>query len=82
MSTSDWQDAGNILCIRPDSLGDVLMCTPAMRAIKQSRKDCRLTLLSSASGAAAAPYVAELDGVISFPAPWIKSGSARERRWC
>jgi lipopolysaccharide heptosyltransferase II len=70
-----WDHASNILCVRLDSLGDVLMCTPAMRAIKQARPGCRLTLLTSASGAAAAPHVPELDGVLSYPAPWMKSSA-------
>ena len=65
MSTPELRDADNVLCIRLDSLGDVLMCTPAMRAIKQSRPGRQLTLLSSASGAAAAPYIPELDGVLA-----------------
>lgn len=73
MSTPELRDADNVLCIRLDALGDVLMCTPAMRAIKQSRPGRQLTLLGSASGAAAAPYIPELDSVISYGAPWIKA---------
>ena len=29
-----WHNARRILCIRLDSLGDVLMCTPALRALR------------------------------------------------
>lgn len=76
MRTAEWDHADNILCIRLDALGDVLMCTPAMRAIKQSRPGRQLTLLSSASGAAAAPYIGELDEVISYPAPWVQASPA------
>ena len=75
VSASPWQAARNILCVRLDSLGDVLMCTPAMRAIRQSRPGCRLTLLTSHSGAAAVPFIAELDDVIAYPAPWMKSST-------
>lgn len=75
MSHPQWQQANNILCVRLDSLGDVLMCTPAMRAIKQSRPGLHLSLLTSRSGAAAAPYIPELDAVLRYPAPWIKSSS-------
>lgn len=70
-----WQQARNVLCVRLDSLGDVLMCTPAMRAIKQSRPDRMLSLLTSRSGAAAAPFIPELDAVLHYPAPWMKSAS-------
>ena len=57
MSAPAWNDADNVLCIRLDSLGDVLMCTPAMRAIREARPGRQLTLLSSGSGASAAPYI-------------------------
>ena len=71
-----WQAARRVLCVRLDSLGDVLMCTPAMRAIKHARPGRMLTLLTSDSGAAAAPYIAEIDAVIAHAAPWMKSGAA------
>ena len=34
--TAPWQQARRILCVRLDSLGDVLMCTPAMRALREA----------------------------------------------
>ncbi|WP_292045514.1 glycosyltransferase family 9 protein [Massilia sp. UBA6681] len=71
-SPRPWQAARRILCVRLDSLGDVLMCTPAIRALRQSLPGCHLTLLSSPSGAAVAPYVPELDAAIGFRAPWMK----------
>lgn len=76
MNAPAWRDSENVLCVRLDSLGDVLMCTPAMRAIKQSRPARRLTLLTSGSGAAAAPYIPELDAVLDYQAPWIKGSAA------
>lgn len=73
MSIAAWSDARSVLCIRLDSLGDVLMCTPAMRAIKQSRPGRCITLLGSRSGADAAPFIPELDAVLEYPAPWMAS---------
>jgi ADP-heptose:LPS heptosyltransferase len=32
----DWQRARRVLCVRLDQLGDVLMTTPAIRALKGS----------------------------------------------
>lgn len=75
MSDASWSEARSVLCIRLDSLGDVLMCTPAMRAIKQSRPGRCLTLLTSRSGAAAAPFISEIDAVIDYAAPWMKSSN-------
>jgi lipopolysaccharide heptosyltransferase II len=73
MSSTSWIDAKNILCIRLDYLGDVLMCTPALRAIRESQPGRTITLLSSESGAAVAPFIPEIDAVIEYAAPWMKS---------
>ena len=59
-----WQAARRILCVRLDSLGDVLMCTPAIRALRQSLPGSNLALLSSPSGAAVAPHIPELDAAL------------------
>ena len=75
MNRERWQGARNVLCVRLDSLGDVLMCTPAMRAIKESAPRRLLTLLTSHGGAAAARHIPELDGVMAYPAPWMKSSA-------
>lgn len=72
MTFADWQRARNILCIRLDSLGDVLMMTPAMRALKQSLPGCRITLMTSSGGAVAAPFIPEIDATIVYAAPWMK----------
>lgn len=68
-----WAAVRNLLCVRLDSLGDVLMTTPAIRAFRESLPGCRITLLTSASGAAAARHVPEIADVIEFAAPWMKT---------
>jgi lipopolysaccharide heptosyltransferase II len=73
--TAPWRQARRILCVRLDSLGDVLMCTPAMRALRQAVPGRTLTLLSSPSGAAAQPFIPELDDAIPWTAPWTKSAT-------
>jgi lipopolysaccharide heptosyltransferase II len=73
VTSSGWAGARKLLCVRLDALGDVLMCTPALRALRQACPGRRLTLLTSPGGAAAAPFIDELDDVISYPAPWMKS---------
>lgn len=67
-----WHDARRVLCVRLDSLGDVLMCTPALRALRQALPGRRLTLLTSPSGIAAAESIPELDAALAFAAPWMK----------
>jgi lipopolysaccharide heptosyltransferase II len=73
-----WAKASKILCVRLDSLGDVLMCTPAMRALRDSRRGRSITLLTSPGGALAVPFIPELDGVIEYQAPWMKSSATHE----
>ena len=74
---ADWNEAKNILAVRLDSLGDVLMTTPALRALRGSAGARRITLLTSACGAEVAPQVPEIDEVIVYDAPWLKATSPR-----
>ncbi|HET6884020.1 MAG TPA: lipopolysaccharide heptosyltransferase II [Pirellulales bacterium] len=78
MNRERWAEARNVLCVRLDSLGDVLLTTPAMAALKHARADRRITLLTSASGAEAARLVPEIDEVIVYEAPWMKATSNRD----
>jgi lipopolysaccharide heptosyltransferase II len=73
----NWHDARNILCIRLDNMGDVLMSTPAIRALKQSRPGRRITLLASSSGAHIAALIPEIDHTIIYDAPWNKATAPR-----
>ena len=70
-----WQDVDHVLCIRLDNMGDVLMSTPAIHALKEGGRR-RVTLLASASGEALAPYLSDVDAVIRYDAAWAKNGSA------
>lgn len=72
MSAIAWREARRVLCVRLDNLGDVVMTTPAIRALRQSRPGRTITLLASRSGAAAAPHIPEVDTVIPYDAPWMK----------
>ncbi|HEY8971046.1 MAG TPA: glycosyltransferase family 9 protein [Puia sp.] len=63
----------NILCIRADNMGDVIMSGPAMRALKASFQ-ARITLLTSKMGSLAAPHLAEIDDLITADVPWVKTG--------
>jgi lipopolysaccharide heptosyltransferase II len=71
--SSGWNEARNVLCVRLDTIGDVLMTTPAMRALKQAMPGRRLALLTSTRGAEIAPLITELDDTIVYDAPWLKA---------
>lgn len=71
---SKWLDAHNILAIRLDNIGDVIMLGPALRAVKETSLDARLTLLASPAGATAVPLLPWIDDVIVCRAPWQDIG--------
>ncbi len=62
----------NVLCIRADNMGDVLMSTPAFRALKETF-DCNITLLTSQMGNLIAPFIKEIDDTIIANVPWVKT---------
>jgi lipopolysaccharide heptosyltransferase II len=69
---SSWQRARELLCVRLDSIGDVLMTTPALRALRESLPGSRITLLTSPAGAALEGLLPEVDEYLPFAAPWMK----------
>lgn len=72
---AEWEGASKVLCIRLDNMGDVLMSTPAIRALKASHPQRRITLMASASGAMLWPFLADVDDVIVYNAAWVKNES-------
>lgn len=68
MEQQSWEQVHNILCIRPDNMGDVLMTTPAIKALKDSGK--KVTLLASSTGTVIARNISCIDDVITFDPPW------------
>lgn len=71
---SNWKNCRNILCIRPDNMGDLLMSGPAIRALRSSF-DARITVLTSTMAAGIARLMPEIDEVIVFDLPWVKTAS-------
>lgn len=67
-----WAACKNILVIRADNMGDLIMSTPALRALKQSF-GCRLTVLTSAMGNAIVKHIDCIDDVMVYNAPWVKT---------
>jgi ADP-heptose:LPS heptosyltransferase len=63
---TEWKDRKNILCIRLDNMGDVLMSSPAIAALKE-------TFNCSTMAAQVCKYIPCIDEVIIANVPWIKS---------
>lgn len=76
-----WKTCKNILCIRADNMGDVIMSSPAFRALKETF-DCRITLLTSSMGSLIMPFIKEIDETIVFDLPWIKTNNEVASQKC
>jgi ADP-heptose:LPS heptosyltransferase len=66
-----WAAARRILAIRLDNLGDVLVTTPAIHAIRESLPNAEITLLASPVGAQAGRLNPDIADVIESDAPWM-----------
>src|SRR5581483_3379740 len=71
---NEWLAARHILAVRMDNIGDVVMLGPALRAVKESLPEARITLLASPAGSTAAPLLPWVDDVITWRAVWQDLG--------
>ena len=69
-----WLAARNLLAVRLDNAGDVVMLGPALRAIKTTSPECQITLLASPAGAKAAPLLPWIDSVLVWRSIWQDLG--------
>jgi lipopolysaccharide heptosyltransferase II len=76
-SSTAWRDAQRILCVRLDAMGDVLMTSPAIRALARASSGRALTLFTSPSGAEAGRLIPDIDHVLVYQAPWMKASRSR-----
>jgi len=81
----EWLEARNILAIRLDNIGDVILLGPALRAVKETSPQANLTLLASPAGTTAIPLLPWIDDVLTWRVIWQDVGGripfdpARER---
>jgi ADP-heptose:LPS heptosyltransferase len=71
MIDEQWRAVRNVLLIRLDNLGDMLLMTPAFHAIRMALPQARLTLLASPVGAQVGLLNPDIDEVIPYQAPWV-----------
>jgi ADP-heptose:LPS heptosyltransferase len=62
----------NILCIRADNMGDLLMSSPAIRALKETFHS-KISVLTSSLSASVTKFIKEIDEVIVYDLPWVKT---------
>src|SRR5690606_37479880 len=67
-----WVDCKNLLVIRLDNMGDLIMNNAALMELREKLPECRVTLLTSSVAAPVIPYLGTIDNHIVFDAPWMK----------
>lgn len=67
-----------ILLIRPDHLGDMILATPAMLALKQSRPSLEIHVLASPSSAAVLAHLPAVDRVLTVDFPGFNRSAPKE----
>ncbi len=86
-SSPEWQHwlaARKILVLRLDNIGDVLMTSPALRAIKTTLPQAQLTLMASPGGVQAGELLPWIDDVLVWRTLWQDLGKLPfdpEREW-
>lgn len=68
---SSWNNCRNILCVRLDNMGDLMMSGPAIRALKESFRS-NITVLTSSKAEGLANMLPFIDEVLVFDSPWMK----------
>ncbi len=69
-----WLTVRNLLVMRLDNIGDVIMTSPVLRSLKENLPQARLTLMASPSGSLAAPLLPWVDEVLTWRALWQDLG--------
>lgn len=70
MSPKGWENVREVLAIRLDNVGDVVMTGPALRTIKATLPDARLTLMVSPAGSRVAQMLPWVDRVLTQRVVW------------
>jgi heptosyltransferase-2/heptosyltransferase-3 len=63
-----------VLVVRPDHIGDVLLCAPALRRLRAALPDAHVTLLVGPWSAAAAEGLPDVDAVLVYAMPGFEYG--------
>jgi ADP-heptose:LPS heptosyltransferase len=70
MNPEDFERISRILAIRLDNIGDIVMLSPALRALRQKFPAASITLMASPVGAKASVLLPTIDKVIPWRAVW------------
>ena len=69
-----WMGAERVLVLRLDNLGDLVMLSPALRALRSALPGAEVTLMASPTGARVAPLLPWVDQVMEEVVVWQALG--------
>lgn len=72
----DLSSLRRVLLVRLDNIGDIVMLTPAIRALRAALPRARFDLMASPAGALCAPLIPEIDAVRVHRALWQDASAA------
>jgi lipopolysaccharide heptosyltransferase II len=72
--SADTRPLARILLIRPDHVGDLLLATPAIRALRRAHPEAVIDVLASPWGAPALAGNPDIDQVRTIEATWFEPG--------
>ncbi|MBF6599139.1 MAG: glycosyltransferase family 9 protein [Dehalococcoidia bacterium] len=70
MRAEGWLDARRLLVVRLDNVGDLVLLSPALRALREALPAAEITLLATPAGSQVAPLLPWVDDVISRSVVW------------
>lgn len=77
-----WREVGRVLLMHPGGLGDLLMATPALAAVREGLPGVHLALLAPPEGLALLPHLSGIDEAMALRQPWgAAQRRLRERRF-
>lgn len=79
-----WTSVRNLLVMRLDNIGDVVMTSPALRSLKENLPEAKLTLMASPGGSIAASLLPWVDEVLTWRVLWQdlgRLGLDPDREW-
>ncbi|MBF2026263.1 MAG: glycosyltransferase family 9 protein [Oscillatoriales cyanobacterium C42_A2020_001] len=71
---ASWQSVRNLLVMRLDNIGDVIMTSPALQALKENLPNAKITLMASPSGSLTSPLLPAIDEVMPYRVLWQDLG--------
>lgn len=73
-SHQDWANVRNLLVMRLDNIGDVIMTSPVLRSLRENLPHAHITLMASPGGSYAAPLLPWVDEVLTWRTLWQDLG--------